>query len=425
MEARRRRILGGLAAATVAAAIPAVGRAQAATRARVVVIGGGFSGATAAKYIRKWDPSIDVTLVEPKTEYVSCPMSNRVLGGGLSLRDITRRYDGLAAYGVRVVHDVATDVDPVRREVRVARGDKLPYDRLVVAPGVDLMFEALPGVDAAQASETLLHSWQAGAQTLALRRSLHAMRQGGVFAIHIPKAPYRCPPGPYERASMVAYYIKHHNPQAKVLVLDSNPDVQSKGALFRAAWAERYKGIIEYMPNAELKHVDLKAREITVDLHGKVKADVLNVIPPQRAGSIAYKAGAAKPGDRWCGVDFLTYESLQTRNVHVIGDSVAAAPGMPKSGHMANQQAKVCASAVVSLLKGQPVNDEPVIANTCYSFVGDREVVHVASVHRYDGAKKTMLPVQGAGGLSTQPSAQEGYMAVAWAFNILNDSFSV
>jgi hypothetical protein len=223
---------------------------------------------------------------------------------------------------------------------------------------------------------------------------------------------------------MVAYYLQRHNPTAKVLVLDSNPDIQSKGAVFRAAWAQRYKGMIEYLPNAELKHVDLTAGAITVDLHGKVRADVLNVIPPQRAGAIAYKAGVAKAGERWCSVDFLTYESAAVKNVHVIGDSIAAAPGMPKSAHMANQQAKVCAGAVVALLKGQPVNDEPIIANTCYSFVGDRDVVHVASVHRYDAAKKTMLPVQGAGGLSPAANFAEGIMAVAWAFNILNDSFA-
>jgi NADPH-dependent 2,4-dienoyl-CoA reductase/sulfur reductase-like enzyme len=387
-------------------------------------VGGGFSGATVAKYIRKWDPAVDVTLVEPRAEFVSCPMSNRVLAGFLSLRDITRPYDGLAVHGARVVHDFAIDIDPVRREVRLGRGDKLPYDRLVLAPGIDFMFEAMPGLEEPQARERLLHGWQAGAQTLALRRGLQGLRTGGVYAIHIPKAPYRCPPGPYERASMAAYYLQRHNPTAKVIVLDSNPDIQSKGALFRAAWAQRYKGMIEYLPNAELKRVDTSAGEITVDLHGKVKADVLNVIPPQRAGAIAYKAGLAKAGERWCGVDFLTYESAEVRNVHVIGDSINAAPGMPKSGHMANQQAKVCAAAVVALLRGQTVNDEPIIANTCYSFVDDRHVIHVASVHRYDAAKKTMLPVQGAGGLSPEANFAEGMMAVAWAFNILNDSFA-
>jgi NADPH-dependent 2,4-dienoyl-CoA reductase/sulfur reductase-like enzyme len=424
MEPRRRRLLGGLAAAAVSATLPAIARAQAAAKARVVVVGGGFSGATAAKYLRKWDPAVEVTLVEPKTEFVSCPMSNRVLAGGLSLRDITRGYDGLAVHGIRVIHDVATEVDPQRREVRLGRGDRLPYDRLVLAPGIDFMYETVPGLDGPQATGRPLHAWQAGAETLALRRDLHGLRDGGVFAIHIPKAPYRCPPGPYERASMVASYLRNHNPRAKLFVLDSNPDIQSKGALFRAAWESRYKGIIEYLPNAELKRVDAKAGEITVDLHGKLKADVLNLIPPQRAGAIAYKAGVAKPGERWCGVDFLTYESVNVRNVHVIGDSIAAAPGMPKSGHMANQQAKVCAAAVVALLGGQAVNDEPIIANTCYSFVGDRDVVHVASVHRYDQAKKTMLPTQGAGGLSPQASLAEGYMAVAWAFNILNDTFA-
>jgi NADPH-dependent 2,4-dienoyl-CoA reductase/sulfur reductase-like enzyme len=415
--------LKGVAAATVAAALPAAVRAQA-TRPRVVVIGGGFSGATAARYVQKWDPAIDVTLVEPKAEFVSCPMSNRILAGGLSVRDLTRTYDGLAAQGIRVVHDAATEVDPVRREVRVGRGDKLPYDRLIVAPGIDFMYETMPGLDRPGAREGLLHGWQAGPQTLLLRRRLQEMRKGGVFAIHIPKAPYRCPPGPYERASMVAYHLSLHNPTAKVVVLDSNPDIQSKAGLFRAVWGEHYKGLLEYMPNAELKDLDVATGEINVDLHGKVKADVLNVIPPQRAGAIAYKAGVVKAGERWGAVDFLTYESATVKNVHVIGDSIAAAPGMPKSAHMANQQAKVCAAAVVALIRGQPVNDEPVIANTCYSFVRDRDVVHVSSVHRYDAAKKTMVPVQGAGGLSPEPNTTEGLMAVAWAFNILNDTFA-
>jgi NADPH-dependent 2,4-dienoyl-CoA reductase/sulfur reductase-like enzyme len=418
---------GFLAASAAAGLVPAWVRAAAPAAAgpKVVVVGAGFGGATVAKYLRLWGPNVQVTLVERDERFLCCPMSNRVLAGTMSMHDLERDYDALRnRYAIRVVRDTVTDIDAAAREVRLATGARLPYDRLVVAPGIDYWYERLPGMASAAAQDQVLHAWKAGPQTVALRRRIQAMPKGGVFAMHIPAMPYRCPPGPYERATMVAYYLKRANPTGKVLVFDSNPDVVAKKELFRAVFDRLYKGAIEYVPNAELKEVDAAGQALHFEFQGKVRADLLNVIPPQRAGVLARRAGLADDGDRWCGVDFLSYESRVAKNVHLVGDSIAAAPGMPKSGHMANQQAKVCAAAVVALLNGQPVVDDPIVTNTCYSFVNDKDVVHVSSVHRYDREKKTMLPVPGAGGVSREPSAEEGFMALAWAYNIMNDMFA-
>lgn len=424
IEPARRSFLHALVAIGLAAGIrPRPLRA--APRATVVVVGGGFAGATAAKYLRVWAPDVDVVLIEPSREWISCPLSNRVLAGSLSLRDLRRDYRQLAErHGVKVVHATVTQVDPARREVRTDQGERIAYDRLIVAPGVDFVYDDIAGLQTEAARARVPHAWKAGPQTLLLRKQIAELRAGGVVAIHIPKAPFRCPPGPYERASMVAAYLKTRNPKAKVLVLDANPDIQSKKVLFSRVWSTRYPGMVEYVPNADLKAVDAAGGVMQLDLQGPVKADVLNVIPPQRAGGIAYQAGLVAARERWCRVDFLTYESVAARGIHVLGDSVTAAPGMPKSGHMANQQAKVCAGAVAALLAGMPVNDDPIIANTCYSFVGAREVIHVASVHRYDREQKTMLPVKGAGGVSSEVSTDEALFAVAWGFNLMNDIFS-
>jgi len=246
------------------------------------------------------------------------------------------------------------------------------------------------------------------------------MANGGVYAMTIPKAPYRCPPGPYERACQVAWYFKSSKPRSKVLILDANEDVVSKKGLFMKAWSERYAGIVEYRPNSELTGVD--AATLTAKLTFEdVKADVLNVVPPQRAGRIAADAQLITANNRWCGVDFLTYESSALKNVHVLGDAIMAAPQMPKSGHMANQHAKVCAAAVVALMHGEPVNSQPLITNTCYSFVSDREVIHVASVHAYSPEKRTMEIVPGSSGVSSVASELEGQYAEAWGRNIWSD----
>ena len=393
---------------------------------KVVVVGGGYGGATAAKYVRMWsDQQINVTLVEPNAAFVSCPISNLVLGGSKTMADITSSYDNLSKrHGVTVVRDMVTSIDPDKRTVRLAGGGELPYDRLILSPGVDFMMDGLPDMAKAGAQEQVLHAWKAGPQTLALRQQLEAMPDGGVYALTIPLAPYRCPPGPYERACQVAHYFSKAKPKSKVLVLDANDDVTSKGPLFKKAWAERYKDIVEYRPKHVLTDVDVAARTLKFEFNDDLKADVLNVVPPMRAGDIAVKTGLATANRRWCEIDFLTHESKAAKNIHVIGDSIQVAPAMPKSGHMANQHGKTCAAAVVALLTGKQPNTMPIYNNTCYSFVSDEDVVHVASVHRYDAAQKTMLTVPGSGGVSSSANELEGRYAMAWAYNIWADTLA-
>lgn len=390
---------------------------------RVVVVGGGYGGATAAKYLRMWSSgTLDVSLVESGPAFVSCPLSNLVLAGSKAIDDITVRYDNLASrHGVRIVRDTASAVDPDRREVRLASGTAIGYDRLIVSPGVDFLWSQVPSLDSDDAREKIPHAWKAGPQTLVLRRQLEAMRDGGVFAISIPVAPFRCPPGPYERACTVAWYFKRAKPKSKVLVLDANPEITSKPALFRRAFDEEYKGIIEYRANQALTDVDVATRTAKFELDDPVQADVLNVIPPQGAGAIARSAGVITANDRWCEIDFLTMESIKVERIHVLGDAIQIAPNMPKSGHMANQQAKVCAAAVLAMLADQDVDPAPVMNNTCYSFITDRDAVHVSSVHQYDADKKTMMPVTGAGGLSPAMNPEEGRLGLAWARSIWAD----
>ncbi len=389
---------------------------------RVVVVGGGFGGATAARYLKMWGGNVDVTLVERNTSFVSCPISNLVIGGHRQIADVTRGYDGLKAMGVKMVQGEVVAIDAAARKVRLAGGGELAYDRLVLSPGIDFMFNEVGGLQAAVDSGRIAHSWKAGPQTLALRRQLEAMPDGGVFAMSIPKVPYRCPPGPYERACMVASYLKAAKPKSKVLVLDANPEVQSKKALFEKAFKDHYTGILEYRPNAELKEVAGNTAKLEFE---DVRADVLNVIPPQRAGDIARTAGLVNVNNRWVGVDWLTMESTAAKGIHVLGDSTFSAPAMPKSGHMANQHAKVAAAAIIQLLKGEAVNPTPVVMNTCYSFVTKDDVVHVASVHQYDAKDKTFKTVPGSGGVSAAASALEGRYALSWADNIWADMLAV
>ncbi|MEO7392997.1 MAG: FCSD flavin-binding domain-containing protein [Ramlibacter sp.] len=393
---------------------------------RVVVIGGGYGGATAAKYLRMWsDGAVDVTLVEPNAAFVSCPISNLVIGGSKTLADITTPYDNLARrHGVKVVRDVASAIDPDKRIVRLAGGGELPFDRVIVSPGVDFMWENLPGMNQAGAQDKVLHGWKAGAQTVAVRRQLEAMPDGGVYALSIPLAPYRCPPGPYERACQVAHYFSKAKPRSKVLVIDANDDVTSKGPLFKKAWTDRYKNIVEYRPKHKVTDVDAATNTLKFEFNDDLKAAVLNVLPDMRAGEIAVKTGLATANKRWCEVDFLTFESKAVKNVHVLGDSIQIAPAMPKSAHMANQHGKTCAAAVIALLTGKAVNALPIYNNTCYSFVSDLDVVHVASVHRYDPAQKTMVTVAGSGGVSAAANELEGHFAMTWARNIWADTLA-
>ncbi len=417
-ELSRRRLLtagaalGGLALAGCAStpSEPSAGR--------VVVVGGGFGGATAARYLRMWGGNIDVTLVERNTSFISCPISNLVVGGHKQMADITRGYDGLKAIGVKVVQGEVIAIDVAVRKLRLASGTELSYDRLILSPGVDFMFDQVGGLQAAIDSGRVTHGWKAGPQTVALRRQIEAMPDGGVFAMSIPKVPYRCPPGPYERACMVASYVKVAKPRAKVLVLDANPEIQSKKALFERAFQQHYSGIIEYRPNSEIKEVSGNVAKLEFE---DVKADVLNVIPPQRAGDIARTAGLLNMNNRWVGVNWLTMESTAAPGVHVLGDATFSAPAMPKSGHMANQHAKVAAAAIINLLMGLPVSPPPVVMNTCYSFVTAKDVIHVASVHQFDAAEKTFKTVPGSGGVSAAANQIEGRYALGWALNIWDD----
>ncbi len=432
MTMQRRDFLkaaGIVSAASVTASLTGcasapVPRKQAA--GHVVVVGGGYGGATVAKYLRKWsEGGVRVTLVERNPSFISCPISNLILSGDKTLDDITVSYDGLKnRWGVKVIQDEAVAVDPVKRTLRLAQGGSLSYDRLVLSPGVDFLWSLVPALDAKESQEKILHAWKAGPQTVALRKQLESMKDGGVFAITIPKAPYRCPPGPYERASVVASYFKAHKPKSKVLILDANDDVTSKGPLFKKAWADRYKGIIDYRPKHNLTDVDAATGTLKFEFNDDLKAQVLNVVPPQRAGDIAHNAGLTTANKRWCEVDWQTMESKAAKNVHILGDALQVAPLMPKSGHMANQHGKVAAAAIVALLSGRAPNALPIYNNTCYSFVSDTDVVHVASVHRYDDAQKTMLTVPGSGGVSAAASELEGKYAMAWARNIWADSLA-
>jgi len=388
---------------------------------RVVVVGGGYGGATAAKYVKMWAPDIDVTLVEPNQHFISCPISNLVLGGNAQMGDITFSYDGLRQRGIRVIRDSAVAIDAAQRQVRLAGGETLAYDRAIVSPGIEFMFDQIPALKSADAQNRILHAWKAGAQTVALRKQLESMRDGGVYVLQIPLAPYRCPPGPYERVCQVADYFKKAKPKSKIIVLDSNPDIISKKGLFLAAWNGMYKGMIDYRPNSEIADVDVKGMTVKLQFDN-VKGDVLNVVPAQRAADIAVKSGLITANNRWCGIDWTTCESTAVKGVHVLGDSTLSAPAMPKSGSMANQHAKVCAAAVVAMLKGQPVNADTMMMNTCYSFVSGDSAMHVASVHRYDPAQKTIAPVKGSGGISSAASSAEAAYAWGWARNIWADA---
>jgi sulfide dehydrogenase [flavocytochrome c] flavoprotein chain len=421
-----RRLFIGQSAALFGATIGinTLALAQSANKAKVVVVGAGYGGATAAKYIRMLsNNSIDVMLIEPKGEFISCPLSNLVVGGVETIDAITTPYTGLTQkHGIRMVKDTVTRIDSQKKTVTTATGSTVAYDKLILAPGIGMNMGSIEGLSKANAEGVTLQAWNAGPETLLLHRQLAEMRDGGVFAITIPLAPYRCPPGPYERACQAANYIKRNKPKSKVLVLDANPDVTSKGGLFKKAWAEMYPGIIEYRPSHTVTAVDAKTRTLKFELADDVTADVLNVLPSMGAASLVVDAGLATVNKRWAPVKFLNFESTQAKDVHIIGDSIQVAPGMPKSGHMANQHAKVTAAAIVAELNNIPVNPQPVVTNTCYSFVNGREVVHVASVHQYVAADSTFQPVKGAGGLSPAPSKLEGAYAWGWAKNIWNDT---
>jgi sulfide dehydrogenase [flavocytochrome c] flavoprotein chain len=422
---QRRSFLQGAAAAGVLG-LSACATTGVPSKARVLVVGGGYGGATAAKYVRLLsDYQIEVVLVEPNSAFVSCPISNLVLAGHRTMAEITTPYDNLVRrHGVRLVRDTVARVDPAKKVAVLASGPTIAYDKLILSPGIDLVFDSIQGLKAAHDAGQILQAWKAGPETVALRRQLEAMPDGGVFAMTVPEAPYRCPPGPYERVCQVADYFKRAKPRAKVLLLDANPDVTSKGPLFKKVWAEQYKGIIEYRPQHKAVAVDARTRTIKFEIADDVKADVLNVLPTMRAGRIAVDTGLANANARWCHVNFLNFESTAAKDIHVLGDAIQTAPLMPKSGHMANSHAKVAAAAIVAELRGWAINTAPMLTNTCYSFVDGKNVVHVASVHEYVAAEKTFKTVAGSGGVSPGPTELEGIYAWNWAQNIWADSLA-
>jgi NADPH-dependent 2,4-dienoyl-CoA reductase/sulfur reductase-like enzyme len=421
---QRRELLRGLGSGAVALALPAcAGWRRHAAAATVVVVGGGYGGATAAKYLRLLsDHTIKVVLIEPNPQFVSSPLSNLVVGGELGLADITRSYDDLRRrHGIRIIHERCTGIDPGARTIRLERGSTIRFDRLVLAPGIEAMSGAVDGLAQAQLAGRVFSGWSAGAETVALRAQLTAMPDGGVFAITIPETPYRCPPAPYERASLVADYFQKFKPRSKVLVLDANQDVVAMGALFKRAWQERYRGVLEYRNHYNTVAVDAATLTARFDVQADVRADVLNIMPPVRAGGLAAATGLANVDARWCAVDFLTFESSIAPGVHIVGDSIHGAPMMPKSGHLANAHAKVTAAAIVAAILEHAPNQQPMLTNACYSFVSADAAIHSSSVYVFEHSARTFRPVAGAGGTSAAPSAAEAEYARAWAGNVWAD----
>lgn len=393
----------------------------------VVVIGGGSGGATCAKYLRRFDDQVKVTLIEPRRTYHTCYASNWVLGGLEELDTIAHDYSALKdRHGVTVVHTPAHEIDPDGHMVRLGNGDELAYDRLVVSPGIDFKWEEIEGYD--RADETAIpHAWKAGPQTDQLRRQIEAMPEGGTFLMVSPPNPFRCPPGPYERASLVAHYFKEHNPKAKILILDAK-DEFSKQGLFEEGWAELYGDMIEWVPAGEGGRVTrVSADEMAVWADSgfeRMEADVINVIPPQRAGAIARRAGLTGDNEDWCPVDQRTFESTVHPDIHVIGDA-SIAGAMPKSGHSANNQAKMTAAAIISALNDWELPD-PSHVNTCYSLIGPDYGISVAAVYRYDDGEIQGVP--DAGGVSpTGASAdfrqREASYTRGWYASITQDIF--
>jgi sulfide dehydrogenase [flavocytochrome c] flavoprotein subunit len=423
-QSNRRQVLGGIAAVGAFAALgtPTVWAARK-PRPKVIVIGGGFAGASCARAIKSEDSGVDVTLLEPNATYIACPLSNAVIAG---LRELSAQqfgYRSLRAQGIDVLHRRATAVDTEKRSVTLDDGRQLTYDRLVVAPGVDLRFDAIPGYTES-AVEAMPHAWKAGEQTLLLRKQLEAMNDGGVVVMSAPANPFRCPPGPYERASLIAHYLKTKKPRSKLILLDAK-DAFSKQKLFEAAWKELYPGIIEWVPlssGGQIVRVEPATRTFITEF-GEHKADVANVIPPQRASAVAAIAGVADQTG-WCSVDPVTFESKLRPGVHVLGDAIIAG-GMPKSAFAANSQARACAVAVVDLLR-ERTPASPKLINTCYSLVAPDYGISIAGV--YQPANGLLTDVPGAGGVSPLDAPksvrqQEAVYAEAWFKTITSSVF--
>jgi sulfide dehydrogenase [flavocytochrome c] flavoprotein chain len=380
------------------------------SRRRVIVIGGGWGGATAAKYLRLSDASVEVTLLEPNKEFISCPFSNLVLAGVENLKNLTMNYNGLRKHGISIRHEVAATIEPDKQRVRVGN-NYLEYDRLIVSPGIDFQWDQVDGL--AEAKDTVLHAWKAGPQTVQLAKQLQSLPDGGVVVMTVPPVAYRCPPGPYERASMIAWYLQTKKPKSKLIVLDANKDIVSKTGLFKAIFKDYTN--LEYRPSNKVEKIDTSSKEVTTEIGDKVKYDVINLIPPQRAGAIAVEADLVGEDKRWCEVDHVTYESIKHKNIHVIGDSTIGLP-VPKSGNVANAMGKICAVAVTHLLNGKepPVNSP---GNTCYSWVNDKEAIAVVNSYKIENRKVVQIEQK----LTPGKSVAVAQNSLGWRTSIWND----
>lgn len=395
----------------------------------VVIIGGGVGGATAARYIKRADPAVQVTIVEPNANYFTCFMSNEVISGERPLESIKFGYKNLESMGIKIVQDYASNIDAKKKHVVTKSNGNIAYDRCIVSPGVDFKWEMIEGYDAEVAATKIPHAWKAGPQTALMHKQLQEMKDGGTVIIAPPENPFRCPPGPYERASQVAHYLKHNKPKSKILILDAK-DKFSKQGLFTQGWKKHYgygtdNSLIEWVKGAEggiIEGVDAKTNTVIGSVD-EYKADVINVIPAQKAGKIAFNAGLVNDKG-WCPVNQQTFESTMHKDVYVIGDSSVASP-LPKSGYSANSEAKVCAAAVVASLHGKPAGI-PTLVNTCYSLITPDDGISVAMVYNFDGKK--IQKVKGSGGLTPMDSSEamrkrEARYAHSWFKNITSDIF--
>lgn len=383
---------------------------------RVVVIGGGFGGTIAAKVLRMGDSRIEVVLINNEPTFTACPTSNLVISGTRTIEQNRINYRKLTSnHGIVFIHEVVTAIDPVKKTVTGVTGT-LAYDRLILSPGIDFRFEEIAGYDAIKTPQIMPHAWKAGEQTLLLRKQLEAMPDGGTFVITIPKAPFRAPGGPYERICMVAAYFKRAKPNARIIALDANPDIVMKSALFRLAWDKRFAGMIDYRPNQTMISIDHETLSVQT-ANGLVKGDVVNVVPPQKAASIAHQGGLVGPDRCWCPVNPTTFESTLVPNIHVIGDACIADP-MPKTGFSANTQAKVCALNIVAAMNGKKPID-PSSVNVTYSWVSDAEAISTASIYRVSNGKIEEVP--NSGGVSSGLSETEWIMGIGWITNILSE----
>ncbi|BBO20248.1 MAG: cytochrome c [Rhodocyclaceae bacterium] len=413
----------GLGAASVMTGCAGLGMEGPTGGRRVVVVGGGYGGTIAAKYIRMMDKSIEVVLIERNDHFVSCPFSNLYLGGLLKdLSSLTINYDKLAAnHGIKFVQAEVTGVDAAAKLVRTSRGD-IRYDKLVLSPGIDFRTEEIKGYNLASTPDVMPHAWKAGPQTVLLRKQLEAMPAGGTVVMSIPLAPFRCPPGPYERASMIAMFLKQHKPKSKIVVLDANPDIVSKKGLFLKGWKKHYEGIIDYRPAKKVTEIDAAKKTVLIEGLEDVRGDVVNLIPPQRAGAIAVAAGVVGPDKNWCPINPTTFESTVKKDIHVIGDACIAG-AMPKSGYSANSEAKTCATNIVNAMNGRELVDMSGI-NTCFSYLSAKEAVSVTGVYLVDKAKSAIVAAPGSVAVSPDLSELEAIYAESWLKNILTEMSS-